>query len=89
MHRRMPTDDNLRARGLITVSMCPLCCSTDEAADHLFLSCNFAQLIWLWLNGVQKYVVDQSSIPPLLNVCSRFRSSHAKDLVLAAMINVG
>ena len=37
MHGKMPTDENLRRRGCITVSICNLCMTTDESSDHLFL----------------------------------------------------
>ena len=38
-HGKMPTDENLRSRGYIVVSVCSLCLALDESSDHLFLRC--------------------------------------------------
>lgn len=45
IHKRMPTDENLQARGCITVSICSLCNEIDETGEHLFLTCKFEQEI--------------------------------------------
>ena len=39
---KMPTEENLRHRGCIVVSVCSLCLISDESSDHLFLRCQFA-----------------------------------------------
>jgi hypothetical protein len=45
MHGKMPTDDNLRRRGCISVSICSFCLRKDESSEHLFLQCLFAKNI--------------------------------------------
>lgn len=67
MHKRMLTDENLRARGCVTVSIRSLCYSAAETTDHLFLSCDFAQNIWSWLSSVLHCVINQTSISSLLD----------------------
>jgi hypothetical protein len=49
LHYKMPTDENLRKRGCVTVSICVLCMSDYESTTHLFLTCPFAAALWNWL----------------------------------------
>ncbi|KAJ0623822.1 putative reverse transcriptase zinc-binding domain-containing protein [Helianthus annuus] len=45
---RLPTYDALLSRGIVHLgSACPLCGCEDESVTHLFISCRFADLIWL------------------------------------------
>jgi hypothetical protein len=42
MHKKMPTDENLRKRGCIIVSGCAMCLRNEESTSHLFLNRQFA-----------------------------------------------
>ena len=49
-HNKLPTDDQLRKRGVPVVSVCQLCTFChEETLNHLFISCAFAQHVWQWL----------------------------------------
>lgn len=43
LHEKIPTDDNLKKIGCITVSMCSLCGRAEEKSVHLFLQCSYAR----------------------------------------------
>lgn len=71
LHNRMPTDDNLQCRGCTLVSICSLCYSAVETADHLFLHCEFARKFWSWLENLTKLNIDCSSLNSILSICNR------------------
>ncbi|KAL6221415.1 hypothetical protein ACLB2K_009166 [Fragaria x ananassa] len=50
-HNKLPTDDQLRKRGVPVVSVCQLCSTFghEETLTHLFITCTFAQHVWQWL----------------------------------------
>jgi len=75
MHGKLPTDDNLRARGCVVVSICILCYAVAESYNHLFLHCPFAVAIWSWLEAQMQCTFDRSSILTLLSVVPRMCSS--------------
>jgi len=86
-HGKIPTDENLRSRGCIVVSVCSLCLSTDESSEHLFLRCPFATRLWDWIGGKLNCVIDYSSVESLLS-CSLARcSSQVSDIFLAAVLH--
>lgn len=78
MHKKMPTDDNLRTRGCVTVSICPLCYAAEESTDHIFLSCGFANSLWCWLNNALNCVINKTSIARLFDVCNRYKSCQCR-----------
>lgn len=87
VHRKMPTDENLRSRGCIVVSVCSLCLETAETSEHLFLSCSFASRLWAWIEGKLNCVIDYSSVETLLD-CRPLRcSSQVSDIFLAAILH--
>lgn len=49
MHHAIPTQVMLQKKGISTPSRCGVCLNACESAEHLFISCSFAQLIWRWL----------------------------------------
>lgn len=75
MHNKLPTDDNLIARGCTVVSMCSLCGLACETSSHLFLACPFAVRLWQWLQGMIGCTIDLSSVSSVLEICSRSWSS--------------
>jgi len=86
-HGKMPTDENLRSRGCIVVSVCSLCLTTDESSDHLFLRCNFATRLWDWIGGKLNCLIDYSSVESLLSCRPARCSSQVADIFLAAVLH--
>jgi len=87
MHRKVPTDDNLRSRGCIIVSACCFCLNTDETSNHLFLWCPFATALWSWLGGKLNRVMDCTSVLSILSCIPTRCSSQVADIYLAAVIH--
>ncbi|XP_024630561.1 uncharacterized protein [Medicago truncatula] len=83
----MPTDENLRTRGCIVVSVCSLCLKTDESSEHLFLHCSFASWLWAWIGGKLNCVIDSSSVRTLLECRPARCSSQVSDIFLAAILH--
>jgi len=67
MHGKKPTDENLRRRDYIIVSICNFCLCTDESSDHLFFQCSFAKNIWLWMGVLLHILFDLASVASLLS----------------------
>jgi len=87
MHRKMPTDENLRTRGCILVSLYCFCLHTVETSDHLFLRCTFAMDLWAWLGGKLNCVIDYASALSLLSCIPTRCSSQVTDLFIVAVIH--
>lgn len=51
IHKKMPTDDNLKVRGFSLPSMCSICKASEDCAHHIFFDCTFARNLWHWLAG--------------------------------------
>ena len=86
-HGKKPTDENLRARGCVTVSICNLCMRSEETSVHLFLQCPFAAELWPWISGKLRCVIDLTSVLSLLN-CIPFRwTSQVTDIFVAAVVH--
>jgi ribonuclease HI len=83
----MPTDDNLRARGCIVVSICSLCLSAEETSDHLFLRCPFALHLWNWISGKLNCFIDCTSADTLLSCTPVMCSSQVSNVFLAAILH--
>ncbi|PNX61701.1 ribonuclease H, partial [Trifolium pratense] len=86
MLRKMPTDENLRARGCVIVSMYPLCRRYNDSSEHLFFQCSFALTIWNWVNSIFQTQLDHSSLEGLLLVSNSF-TAFIKELFLACIIH--
>lgn len=71
IHNRIPTDDNLRHRGCVIVSMCQLCGAAEESIEHLVVNCVFARAIWDYLSLVFHCPMDLSSAIFVLSVCDK------------------
>jgi hypothetical protein len=82
---KLPTDDNLAARGCLFPSMCSLCNRSEETLYHLFIDCAFARNIWNWLNSITKIHCNYSSVLDILDLCNRGWSPLCKLIVLAAI----
>lgn len=88
LHNRMPTDENLRLRGCITVSVCSLCGAAAESTLHLFCNCSFAQALWDWLGSILNQAIDTSSFASILSACNKTWSSQIQEVVTAAVVNI-
>ncbi|XP_058776615.1 uncharacterized protein LOC131650935 [Vicia villosa] len=55
IHNKLPTNDNLKIRGLSFPSLCSLCLSHCENSTHLFFECKFAKNIWSWFAGISQF----------------------------------
>lgn len=84
----MPTDDNLRAKGCIVVSLCCLCGQMDETGSHLILDCKFAASLWAWFSAILHCPIDCTSICVVLTICEKNWCSQVKDIDLATVINI-
>ncbi|XP_019425050.1 PREDICTED: uncharacterized protein LOC109333922 [Lupinus angustifolius] len=82
----MPTDENLKLRGMALPSICNLCWSNDESSDHLFFNCNFANLIWNWLSTQFGYYLDHASLKSLMSFSTQW-SPQLKQVLVAGIIN--
>ncbi|XP_019447391.1 PREDICTED: uncharacterized protein LOC109350622 [Lupinus angustifolius] len=87
MHHKMPTDDNLQSRGCMMASICNLCYCDSEDAEHLFLSCKFAQGIWDWIKTTFSIKLNTASIASILSSCKGIFNNQVNDVLLACVIN--
>jgi len=51
MKNRTLTCENLRNKGFIGPSRCPMCREEEETINHLFNSCEWANHLWSWMEG--------------------------------------
>ncbi|XP_024630075.1 uncharacterized protein [Medicago truncatula] len=87
MHGKMPTDENLRTKGCVIVSVCCFCFNSIETSHHLFLHCSFASALWSWLGGKLHRSIDCSSVDSLLHCIPIHCSSQVSDIYLAAVLH--
>ncbi|CAJ2665471.1 unnamed protein product [Trifolium pratense] len=87
IHNRMPTDDNLRSRGCVLVSVCALCLHAYETTRHLFFDCQFARSIWVWLEGKLRCKFDFSSPVDMLLRCLSAVRLLLRDIALADILH--
>lgn len=85
LHNKIPTDDQLWARGCHIVSMCCLCGRSYETTHHVFFSCDYASRFCLWLSNCLEIQIDHSSIHYVLAVFHRNWYSQVKDVILSAV----
>jgi ribonuclease HI len=87
-HDKMPTDENLLARGCVVVSACALCLSSFETTPHLFLQCEFSRQLWLWLGSLLDIVFDCSSFTTIFDSLNSSWGAYLRDVATAAIIHV-
>ncbi|XP_058760550.1 uncharacterized protein LOC131633894 [Vicia villosa] len=87
IHKRMPSDDNLKIRGLSFPSMCSLCKSSEESAFHIFFDCTYAKKLWNWL-AVKLQFHSFHNFEDCLNWIQRSWSNQAKVVSIAIITNI-
>ncbi|XP_019435852.1 PREDICTED: uncharacterized protein LOC109342279 [Lupinus angustifolius] len=85
-NNRIPTDENLKTRGMALASICNLCWSNEESSTHLFFNCNFANSIWNWLSTQFGYYLDNASLQSLMSFSTQW-SPQLKQVLVAGIIN--
>ncbi|XP_042486522.1 uncharacterized protein LOC122066747 [Macadamia integrifolia] len=45
-HGRLPTDEQIRHKGIYLASRCALCNQGEDSIDHIFLRCSFGTSVW-------------------------------------------
>ncbi|GAU20576.1 hypothetical protein TSUD_33230 [Trifolium subterraneum] len=84
----MPTDENLMKRGCISVSACDLCLAHSETTPHLFLTCCFAQQLWMWLGSLLNINFDCSTLSNLFMSLDASWSTFLNNIALAVVLHV-
>lgn len=59
----LPTKVNLAKKGIVMDTSYPLCLSSPESAEHLFLNCEFSK--YVFFSSILSY-----RVPPDLDICS-------------------
>jgi len=86
-HGKMPTDENLRARGCVIVYICNLCMQSEETFVHLFLLCPFAVELWSWIGGKLNCLIDLTYVVSLLDCVPVRCSTQITDIFVAAVVH--
>jgi len=88
MLNKLPTDDNLAARGCHLPSMCSLCNMNEESSFHLFFECTYATNLWCWFASVLNKQLHFHSMTDMWNICNSSWNPQWKLVITAAMINI-
>jgi len=88
LHNKLPTEDNLKKRGCIIVSICCFCKKSEESSLHLFLRCAIIGQLWLWLMKGTDQILDLSSINSLLLRSTVINSKMVKYLMDSAIVHI-
>ncbi|MCH83425.1 ribonuclease H protein [Trifolium medium] len=86
-HNKMPTDENLRKRGCVVVSICVLCMADCESAAHLFLFCPFTVQLCNWLGDLFGVIFATTDYASLFASFSQAWSTQVHCIALAAIIH--
>jgi ribonuclease HI len=88
MHGKVPTDDNLMARGCSIPSWCNLCNRHAETSFHIFFDCSFAIKLWSWFAGCINQVLQFTSLEDMWKISELNWSPQSKITINAAIINL-
>jgi ribonuclease HI len=83
----MPTDENLRKRGCVIVSICHFCRNSLESAQHIFLMCPVTHQLWDWLMKGTDIALDVSSIHNLILCTGSLNSQLARKVLSFAIVH--
>jgi len=87
MLSKIPMDEKMKARGCTLVSVCLLCYKHAESSTQLFLECDFARNIWIWLGLKLKRSISLVSFAALLECVPQQCSSQIRDVMVAAVVH--
>ncbi|XP_058751102.1 uncharacterized protein LOC131624142 [Vicia villosa] len=87
-HGKMPTDDNLAARGFKIPSMCSLCSGNAETSSQLFFHCKFVYNIWAWLRQKLHCSGNITCLKDCADMIKSWWSPQAKDVALSCICSV-
>ncbi|KAK2369712.1 hypothetical protein QL285_082828 [Trifolium repens] len=88
MHSKVPTDENLMARGCLIPSMCNLCNKHTETSFHIFFECPFTVRLWSWFAGCLNQALQFTSMEDMWKICEWQWSPQCKITVTAAIVNL-
>lgn len=86
-HNRLPTDDNLKTRGMNGPSVCNLCFKEAESSQHLMFDCCYAHNIWSWLSNTLDCHSVVSSLDEMYDLMNKQASPQCKIVTLSAVIS--
>jgi len=69
------------------VSICLLCYKHAESSTHLFLECEFARNIWIWLGLKLQRSISLVSFAALLDCVPQRCSSQIRDVMVASVVH--
>lgn len=88
LHCKLPTDENLMARGCNLASVCSNCLLDSETIPHLFFHCPYALKIWAWLTNLLNIPSQINSFDDAWKICDRHWSPQCSVVVKSSVINV-
>jgi len=88
MLNKLPTDDNLSARGCLLPSMCSLCGNQEETSFHLFFECMYAVNLWCWFASMINRTLQFQSMEDMWSICNASWNPQCKIIITATMINI-
>jgi len=88
MLNKLPTDENLAARGCLLPSMCSLCNMNEESSFHLFFECTYVINLWRWFASLINKQLHFQSVTDMWNICNRSWNPQCRLVITAAMINI-
>ena len=83
-HHKLPTNNQLRKRGCILVSVCCFCY---RAAEHIMFHCSVASQLWNWFSNSISQPLDLSSWDNLLHCSQQVWSPQVKQFMLSAKLH--
>jgi len=88
MLNKLPTDENLAARGCLLPSMCSLCNMNEESSFHLFFECTYVINLWRWFASLINKQLHFQSVTDMWNICNRSWNPQCRLVITAVMINI-
>jgi len=88
MLNKLPTDENLIARGCLLPSMCSLCNMNEESSFHLFFEGTYVINLWRWFASLINKQLQFQSVTDMWNICNRSWNPQCRLVIIAVMINI-